>query len=161
MAAKLLNNLEVAFFPYVWGCEEICPFCKEPCAKTTHDDDHLCKQHRPRCCVGIRNTKTKIAANEACNYSVQSDCRYRCGVINCVCKCRSITYHPYRDYRTMFKNWDILPSPNVYETASFWLRFIAKHREELVNRYHYILKVPPEWNDISIEDALKSLEKYN
>lgn len=103
----------------LWGCDETCPFCNEPCVKQSnhHGSSHICKQHRPQCCRGIFNAKTRVASLSVCNYSIQSEGSYYCSVINRKCNCSTETLHLYKEFKIFNPQWDICPSLNMDDTS--------------------------------------------
>lgn len=65
----------------LWGCPEICMFCKEPCKNTTKDhvqEGHLhrCLQHRPEGIWGFRWRSSQKLQVEFCNHLVPSTYSY-------------------------------------------------------------------------------------
>lgn len=112
---SILSHANETLFEYLWGCNETCPFCNEPCVKQSNHDDsnHICKQHRPSCCQGVRDKKTRNASLSVCNFNIQSELAYSCAVINKKCKCSNETFHPYKNYREYNSQWDIQPFSNM------------------------------------------------
>lgn len=163
MEISILSHANEKLFEYLWGCNETCPFCNEPCVKQSKHDDsnHICKQHRPNCCKGVRDRFTGEAKLHVCNYKVRSDVSYSCAVINKKCKCSSETFHSYRDYKEINPQWDITPSSNMYDTTKFWMRFIGIYKKDLASHYGYSVRnVPYAWEKISLSEAIESLKNY-
>ena len=86
----------------VWGCTHVCPWCKEPCAKSAnnfkeHTDLHWCIQHRPAGVSGVRWGGTNTIAIESCNFSIcGSSFKMLCGNWSiCSPKCNNV-WHPCR-----------------------------------------------------------------
>jgi hypothetical protein len=148
----------------IWGCQEQCPFCGEPCAKGQDhgDSNHYCLQHRPSCCIGIRKVFTLKACLESCEFDIQSNKTHTCGVFKNACDadhrkgCGKI--HNYRDYKKYLPKWDIAPTSNMHDSSKYWMWFVATYKDELKNHYDYKLDhIPSSWNNITESEAEQSL----
>ncbi|XP_060592366.1 interferon-induced very large GTPase 1-like [Ruditapes philippinarum] len=151
----------------IWGCQEQCPFCGEPCTKNEDhtDSDHNCMQHRPLCCIGIRFVGSQIAELASCEFNVQTDITHRCEVFDYKCNngkrepC-SKEWHPYKDYKTILDEWYIAPSANMQDTCRYWMWFVATYKDRLLDKYQYKFDdIPSSWKDITKSSALKSLSE--
>lgn len=159
---NVLSMFEKVVVNFLWGCDELCPFCKEPCSKSQHvGGSHVCIQHRPSCCRGMRNEKSE-ACLEVCDYDVQSNSVYNCGAIDfkCSCKTGANTKHKYKKYKDLFPEWDIDVSSNMYGRTVFWIWFIARHQTQLADHFKYRIHVPDEWYNVTENDAKASLKFY-
>lgn len=157
----------------LWGCKEQCPFCSEPCYKTTpnhYDRDgqsHHCIQHRP---TGIRGYRWKSddtiggvtfhkdeLITETCNHwIVSTDMTFMCKGCS---KCPGGIFHHYREYNQFYPEWYVAPdSSNA--VPKYWMWFMAKYQVEL-GEMHGTLPptIPPQWLSIKREDALEDLLK--
>ncbi|XP_060600897.1 interferon-induced very large GTPase 1-like [Ruditapes philippinarum] len=150
----------------IWGCQEQCPFCGEPCAKGQDhgDSNHYSIQHRPLCCRGIRNYDTHNACLSSCEFDIQSNLSYTCGVFNYICHAEKRKdcgkSHFFRDYKTYLPNWDIAPTSNMHDSSKYWMWFVATYKDELKNHYNYkIDHIPSSWKNITKSEAEQSLEK--
>lgn len=159
---RVLAFINKHLFERSWGCNENCPFCQEPCVKAeAHVGDHICIQHRPVCCQGVRERRSQEASVTACNYNIQNDLAYSCSVIRRKCNCGTNDFHDYKKYKVHYPNWDIVPSSSMYDTSLFWIRFVGKYKKELGTHYGYkVNKVHDNWAEINEKDAIDSLEKY-
>ena len=155
----------------LWGCSAQCPFCREPCLDTSVDHYpgacHRCIQHRPQGVRGIHWYGTTDFVPDTCNYAVQSGAEYQCGVGNYACRkyggCKTTgdkwIWHPFREYKTNLKEWDIAPSA-TNNVSKYWMWFSATYRTQL-EEYHSIdVDIPQTWNDVSKAEALNSLRDY-
>lgn len=170
LGKNILAYFENHLVKFLWGCEAVCPFCKEPCSKSKHQDSaHRCSQHRPSCCSGLLTRKRfffffllpEVACLEVCNYCVQSSQTFSCATVGFACKCEIQTDHRYKKYKDTFPDWDVTPSSNMYETSSFWMRFVAKHSKNLAKYFNYKIDVPSGWQNISQKDVEDSLEFFS
>lgn len=162
LSDTVLTVLEKDVINFLWGCDECCPFCREPCSKGKHvDGSHVCIQHRPTCCRGMRDEQGK-ACLEVCNYDVSSNSVYNCGAIDfkCNCKVKSNTKHKYRKYQDVFPKWNIDVSSIRFSSTLFWIWFIARHQTQLADDFKYRICVPDSWYDVTEEDARASLNVY-
>ncbi|WAR09578.1 GVIN1-like protein [Mya arenaria] len=157
-----------SLFDKCWGCPEVCPFCHEPCMKSKdHGGKHQCLQHRPLGGKGSRWIKSNEIVLNTCNFLVNTMTRrYRCSLVSNKCGCKKTmtecnVYHPYRNYKEFFKNWDIMPSSDPHGCCKFWLWFVGKFAEDLKKHHEYkISEIPDSWFQISDAEALKSLDAY-
>lgn len=148
----------------IWGCQEQCVFCGEPCAKDQNHEGskHYSIQHRPKCCKGTYQISTNLAALESCPFKVQSDTTHACNVFNYVCSngkqedCGKAHY--YKDFKTYFPDWDIPPSSNMHDSSEFWMWFVATYKDQLKEEHGYqIDHIPSSWGTITTSEAKESL----
>ncbi|XP_052812148.1 interferon-induced very large GTPase 1-like isoform X2 [Mya arenaria] len=170
-----------SMFDDIWGCPELCPFCREPCIKGkvhTPDLKHECLQHKPPSFKGVRG-KYNNYCFDVCNYEVGLRTSvYRCSDINGACGCtksklpdifaimfsyvgvQSGQFHLYNKYMDteLFKYWDIKVSKDTEECSRFWAWFsFSKYNkicEKLVGKHE---NIPERWKKISKEKAIASL----
>ena len=87
----------------IWGCEEQCPFCAEPCCETSTNHwpgkAHTCVQHRPQGLNGYHKVGTKKLVIETCSYDVQSGTHFICYGGSCHSDGDS---HSYKEYKTRY-----------------------------------------------------------
>lgn len=152
---------EAYLVPFLWGCNEVCWFCNEPCAKSiAPGHKHMCKQHRPGCCRGIREKGCHTAKMTVCNFDVKTSDTYNCKVIKFKCKCKTLQSHSYKSYRKILTDWDIEPFNDRHRTSMFWMRFVAKHERSLSEQYSCKIDVPKEWKQITENEALENLDAF-
>ncbi|PAA81180.1 hypothetical protein BOX15_Mlig023000g1 [Macrostomum lignano] len=132
----------------MWGCKEQCPFCNEPCSKTSADSDHHCIQHRPQAVNGVRELGTCEATFGTCEYYVSSDYGF-------------LNFHgksgQYKEYRKYFSDWTI--NPDASNTGSkFWMWFCWRFEDEIKSRHVFKTnRLPGQWKNVSKQDAIDSL----
>ncbi|XP_060553582.1 interferon-induced very large GTPase 1-like [Ruditapes philippinarum] len=149
----------------IWGCQEQCPFCGEPCAKSRDHvgSTHYSLQHRPTCCTGSRNFSTNDACLTSCEFHIQSDFKHSCRVFNNICYVENNECdgeHLYSAYKTYLPDWDIAPTSNMYESSKYWIWFVVKYKQQLKRKYGYgIDNIPSSWNNVTISEAIESLNK--
>lgn len=135
----------------LWGCTELCRFCKEPCVDT--DRHHLqygirhhCLQHRP---CGIAGMKLSN------NMLIPMDCK-RIVTTNDEYKEVNGETRKYRDYRTHFPDWDICPSS---DDSKYWIWIFVKFQKELKEMHNAEFPdYPNEWDSITKAEAIASLD---
>ncbi|OCT64675.1 hypothetical protein XELAEV_18045772mg [Xenopus laevis] len=65
--------------------------------------------------------------------------------------------HPYKEYRTIYPNWDILPDPNI-EASDYWKYVLKEFNEHFAEEYEARPgEYPKEWNTITKAQAEKCL----
>lgn len=140
----------------LWGCEEKCMFCSEPCKNTdkAHGDFdvlHHCIQHRPQGINGFHRIIDRSLVVDFCNVLIQGDVGYFISdsdVITGIAR-------KYKEYKTHYPNWDIQPT---YDTSKYWMYVMCTYQHKLKDFYRLKLPhIPSSWNDITLEDALNSL----
>lgn len=134
----------------LWGCTEICMFCKEPCMNTNKDhvkEGHLhrCLQHRPQGIGGFRWMGSKKLVVEFCNHLVSSDYIY----------IMTGKTGPYKQFKTHFPDWDIAPNA---DTSKYWMWVTCKYQNELIKMHNTQLPdIPINWKSITKQIAIDSL----
>lgn len=134
----------------LWGCPEICMFCKEPCMNTNKDHvkeghPHRCLQHRPQGIGGFRWLHNQKLSVEFCNHLVSSNLVYMIPGKS----------GPYKNFKTHFPDWDIPPNS---DTSKYWMWVICKYQHELIKMHNTQLPdIPINWKSITKEIAIDSL----
>ncbi|KAK3083931.1 hypothetical protein FSP39_005555 [Pinctada imbricata] len=149
------------FFSSVWGCKELCPWCKEPCERCVHkgnNEKHRCIQHRPDGLAGVSWIQSGELVAETCNFLVQSRATKRCGAW---CKCPLPfcgVWHECRRYKDYMDEWDI--ETDVDLTASvYWAWFMNTYKDNLAKLFRkQCTKLPKEWSKYTKENAKRSLD---
>ena len=135
----------------IWGCEEKCMFCREPCKNTdkrhvSDNIDHHCIQHRPQGIGGFRSFSDDTLVVDFCNSLIQSDEMYTLD---------TLAFRKYKEYKAHYPEWYIQPT---YDTSKYWMYVICKYQHQLKDMYHTALPhIPTTWNDITKEEAIDSL----
>ena len=153
----------------LWGCLELCPFCREPCLNSDpdHTNSHKCIQHRPTGICGDRHQNTRLLCLDTCGKRITSNLSSNCAVYSYECRksghCTATdedTFHPCKDYKIYCPKWDIAPDP-ADEASDYWKWAICTFGGQLLNTYSGAkLEIPPLWKKINLRDAKKSLRKY-
>lgn len=134
----------------IWGCTEICVFCKIPCIRThkDHVDDelrHHCAQHRPGGIAGMKSSDNMLILTDCqlivTTYTGYKDVQGKTG--------------KYIDYRENFPDWDICPSSDI---SKYWIWILVKFQKELEGMHDAVFpKYPSNWYSISKAEAIYSL----
>lgn len=156
-------------FKTLWGCEEQCPFCGEPCYRSAgHLKDgmkHACIQHRP---IGVSGTvygeKDNRLILESCSFQVQArkaefTCMACSGKCNVAGKCspNSIMSHKFKCYRTHFPDWEIPPCTTM-DKSKYWIWVLKTFKTDMAEEHGVpIPKIPKSWGSITYKEAMKSL----
>ncbi|KAK3084287.1 hypothetical protein FSP39_011091 [Pinctada imbricata] len=146
-------------FEKLWGCKEVCPWCKEPCryAAVNHNVKHECIQHRPIGVGGIHDSFSRQLIIESCNFKVQSSQKMKCGEW-CGCDSLCLRFHAYKEYKKYLPNWDIAPQVDM-RSSRYWTWFMCTFREDLIQHYQVSFpKIPQSWRKITQEEAIESLQ---
>ena len=99
------------------GCIERCPFCGEQCEITDSNHlqcgkDHYIHIHRPQCLGKFTWHISQKLVLDLCTFSVESENSFRNQDTN-------ETWVPYKDYRTIYKNWCI-SNESPTEAPKYW-----------------------------------------
>ena len=142
----------------VWGCPEVCPFCREPCSHSeeNHAVKHQCVQHRPRGVGGLRDEGDKLAIY-TCNYAVADP--------SCTFSPPESTESddvqiPVKKYQEYYPDWDIPPISGMYDSSLYWIWFMAQNAKNLAKYYEVeVPTIPVYWKKITPEKAQRSLTR--
>jgi hypothetical protein len=151
LTVKWKQNVVSIIMDKIWGCEEKCMFCNEPCKNTdkshvSDNIDHHCIQHRPNGIGGFRKTSDKSFSVEFCNSLIQSTNRY---------SIKGSAYKDYKDYKTHYPDWYIQPT---YDTSKYWMYVLCKYQHQLKDLQCSTLPhLPTTWYNITKEEAIDSL----
>uniref|UniRef100_A0A672GEU0 Si:dkey-85k7.12 n=1 Tax=Salarias fasciatus TaxID=181472 RepID=A0A672GEU0_SALFA len=140
-------------FQRVIGCGKQCPFCAVPCeAGGEAHTQHWASLHRPRG-LGRRTWKdTDKLITDICSSAVVSDVRFSCKETN-------HQYHPYKDYRKIFPDWDISPDGSL-EASDYWKYIMTKYNDDFAKEYDAkSADIPAAWRKITPQQAKESLQK--
>ena len=151
LTVKWKQNVVSIIMDKIWGCEEKCMFCREPCKNTNkchvnENVDHHGIQHRPQGMGGFYNISDKSLNVDFCNFLIQSKQRYSFD---------HVVFRNYNEYKTHYPDWNIQPT---YDTSKYWMYVLCKYQHQLKDMYHAELPhLPTTWNDITKEEAIASL----
>uniref|UniRef100_A0A3P9DSL9 Si:dkey-85k7.12 n=1 Tax=Maylandia zebra TaxID=106582 RepID=A0A3P9DSL9_9CICH len=135
------------------GCGKQCPFCKAPCdAGGRGHTEHFAVLHRPEGLGKYTWHVTKKLVTDICSSLVISDNSFRCIDTNG-------RWHPYKNYKEIYPDWKIPPDSSL-EASDYWKYVMAKYNTDLAKEYNANpADIPESWNDITKEQAEKSLKK--
>jgi hypothetical protein len=145
-------------FKILWGCNEVCPLCMEPCAnpRSGHwvsdgDECHTTIQHKAHGISGNRWSYNDALLIEPCNHLITTDTNEMISMTE---------GRPMKDYKRYYPSWDIAPIKGV-DSCPYWMRFMYQYRQQLVDYYNATDKeLPASWGSITETDALHSLRKF-
>ncbi|KAE8278949.1 hypothetical protein D5F01_LYC22531 [Larimichthys crocea] len=139
-------------FTKLIGCGQQCPFCKSSCdAGGQQHKEHFTSLHRPEGLGRFRWRSTGKLVVDICSSSVCSDNRFRCSATN-------HEWHPYKDYRTIFKDWRITSDKSL-EASDYWKYVLAKFNKEFAKEYNaQPADIPYTWKSITHKQARESLK---
>ncbi len=144
-------------FTSMFGCQNVCPFCKGLCDQTVqnHASNHSTRIHRPQGLAGYRYVATGILDVTICTTDVAGTGKFR----NLD---TSGEPHPYKDYRLVndyYKSWTIPPDPS-FEASTYWQWFMATFSKELAE--HFEAKqpnIPAAWKNRTFREAKDQLRR--
>ena len=156
----------------LWGCTELCPFCKEPCqhSEKNHTTEHKCLQHRPKGIEGTRDIETMVLEMTTCAKNITLKTRANCAAHSYKCResgnCTGAStdseevFHDYKDYKIYLPDWDIAPDA-ADEASAYWKWAVCTFEREILDAYPgRKLEIPRSWKYTTLKDALDSLRKY-
>uniref|UniRef100_A0A669E0C9 VLIG-type G domain-containing protein n=1 Tax=Oreochromis niloticus TaxID=8128 RepID=A0A669E0C9_ORENI len=135
------------------GCGKRCPFCKAPCdAGGGGHTEHFAVLHRPQGLGGFRWPNTQKLVTDICSSLVISDQHFRCSATN-------HEYHPYKRYRDIYPDWNILPDVSL-EASDYWKYVMTKYNYDFAKELNAVpADIPLAWNVITKQQAEKSLKE--
>ncbi|XP_075784756.1 up-regulator of cell proliferation-like isoform X2 [Pelodiscus sinensis] len=140
-------------FKRVFGCGKQCPFCKVPCeAVGTDHTEHFASVHRPQGLGKYHRLKTNKLICKICTTAVHSSGTFRCPETQW-------EDHPFKEYRAIFPYWRIQPDPDI-NTSEYWKFVFKEFNGEFAKAYKAKpAALPRDWEKITQEQALQSLEE--
>ncbi|XP_062300478.1 up-regulator of cell proliferation-like [Scomber scombrus] len=150
-----LKNLNVKpqneLFNRLIGCGKQCPFCKAPCeAGANQHTEHFTSMHRSQGLGKYRSLWSQKLVTDICSSLVISDQKFSCETTNG-------SFHPYKDYKEIFKDWKIAPDVSL-EASDYWKYVMTKFNNEFAKEYKAKPAViPTSWNNITDKEAEASL----
>ncbi|XP_015229268.1 PREDICTED: LOW QUALITY PROTEIN: up-regulator of cell proliferation-like [Cyprinodon variegatus] len=143
-------------FNRVIGCGKQCPFCKIPCdAGGKAHTEHFASLHRPDGLGQYRWEDSEKLTTDICSSLVISGLRF-------CCFATKNEYHPYKNYKEIFPNWDIRPDSSL-EASDYWKYVLVKYNKKFAEAYDAKpADIPFWWNFITKDQAIESLrESFN
>ena len=138
----------------IWGCEEKCPFCHEPCCISKghlHQGagiNHECLHHRPEGTVKSMCEKKRTLKVYNCNYKVaQKRLQYKL----------PSGKHKYKSYKKYYPHWLIEESESMCN-SDYWQWFSVTFGKELaIQQGCKPPKLPASSTRVTKQQAIKSL----
>ncbi|XP_034146968.1 interferon-induced very large GTPase 1-like [Esox lucius] len=139
-------------FTSLFGCGEVCPFCKAPCeAGRKEHSKHFTFIHRPQGIHGWKRTDTKVLVTDICSSDVISENKFNLSLVG-ACN------HLYKDYQKYFPDW-IIPGDSSIEATDYWKYVMATFNERIAEDNDGLpADIPEDWKTLTPEDAMKCLE---
>uniref|UniRef100_A0A803JUF1 Uncharacterized LOC100490671 n=1 Tax=Xenopus tropicalis TaxID=8364 RepID=A0A803JUF1_XENTR len=136
-------------FKRVFGCGKQCPFCRVPCeAGGTDHKIHFASIHRPTGLGRYRSLFTQALCHDICTINVSGNKSFIA---------ESQSSHPYKEYRAVFPDWDILPDQS-FEASEYWKYVLKLFNEKFAEEYDSRpAEYPEEWNTITKAQAERCL----
>ena len=130
----------------LWGCEETCPFCFEPCMYTNpnhadkHSKQHSCLQHR------IWGVSNFVGKPIECDFDLQT--------------CSSKVADKGEVYNTFLQEgWDVEPD-GALDSANYWKWFLYTFRMEVVPEMEMKKRpIPNTWKNTTEKMARESIKR--
>ncbi len=137
------------------GCTAQCPFCGEQCdlldPNHENDCDHRIEIHRISCLKGKRWKDSGVMTTHFCQASVSH--------ADLLFEHKEDEYHPYNDYKSIYKNWEIAPDISS-EGSLYWQWFVGKYYENIAKEFGAKPPdVPDEWRHIEWSTVEKNLKE--
>ncbi|XP_073491662.1 interferon-induced very large GTPase 1-like isoform X3 [Aquarana catesbeiana] len=135
----------------VIGCGKQCPFCKVPCeAGGGNHKEHFASVHRPRGLAQHVNEDTKALDHSICSSNVISNKTF----MNAEGK-----PHQYKDYQKYYPDWTI-QSNTTADSSDYWKFVLIQFNKSFAKLYNANpANLPEDWQKLTREEALKSLNK--
>ena len=131
----------------LWGCEEICPFCFEPCMYTNprhaekHSKHHRCLQHR------IWGVSNYIGKHSESDFDLQT----------CSWKVADKGGEVYNTF--LREGWDVEPD-GALDSANYWKWFLYTFRMEVVPEMEMKNRpIPNTWKNTTEKMARESIKR--
>ncbi|XP_031749222.1 up-regulator of cell proliferation-like [Xenopus tropicalis] len=136
----------------VLGCGKKCPFCNAPC-ETRGDDhqEHFVSAHRPKGLAQYTFAEDNNLCTASCSTDIISNGAFRNPDTEG-------TWHPYREYRSVYPQWIILPEINPTYSL-YWKFVLTQFNYDFANLFQANpADIPEEWLKITQRQALSSLQ---
>ncbi|KAM9398969.1 up-regulator of cell proliferation-like [Salvelinus alpinus] len=140
-------------FTSLFGCGEVCPFCKAPCeAGGKEHRKHHASIHRPQGICGNRDRYSHKLVFEICSSLVVSDKVFNNAETGG-------TYHLYKDYQKYYPDWIITGDPSI-EASEYWKYVMATFNERIAEDTNALpADIPEDWKALTCDDAIRSLKR--
>uniref|UniRef100_A0A3B3RIN7 VLIG-type G domain-containing protein n=1 Tax=Paramormyrops kingsleyae TaxID=1676925 RepID=A0A3B3RIN7_9TELE len=150
---KLPLKPQDELFSRVFGCGEMCPFCRVPCeAGGDKHETHHASIHRPEGIGQYRWETTDILCTEICSYLVASEVKFKNSKTNG-------EWVPYKEYRSIYPEWHIQADTSI-KASDYWKYVFAQFNDRFAEEYcAKPAELPSDWLLLEKEDAMKCLDK--
>ncbi|XP_061107794.1 interferon-induced very large GTPase 1-like [Conger conger] len=140
-------------FNRVFGCGRQCPFCKAPCeAGGKSHTEHFASIHRPQGIGRCRNEDSMKLVCDICSTSVASETRFKSTETEG-------KFHPYKEYQSIYPDWRIQPDTSI-QASDYWKYVFTRFNKQFAQEYEAEpADIPPQWRDITQDQAMASLEE--
>ncbi|XP_075037382.1 up-regulator of cell proliferation-like [Mixophyes fleayi] len=137
----------------VMGCRQQCPFCRVPCDNEGGNHrNHSAFIHRPKGLGNYTWSHNNELVTDICSTAVISSDKFK----NLETKGK---WHPYKEYRTYYPDWDIRPDPNS-KSSDYWKYIFVQFNQEFADEYKVKPSdLPGDWKKITKEQASASLKE--
>ncbi|XP_072563606.1 up-regulator of cell proliferation-like [Paramormyrops kingsleyae] len=149
---KLPFKPQDELFSKMFGCGEMCPFCKVPCeAGGDKHEYHHASIHRPEGIGRYRWQSTEILCTEICSYLVASEVKFKNSKTN-------EEWVPYKEYWRIYPEWHIQSDTSI-KASDYWKYVFAQFNDQFAKKYRAKpAELPPDWLLLTKEDARKCLD---
>uniref|UniRef100_A0A8C5QDM0 VLIG-type G domain-containing protein n=1 Tax=Leptobrachium leishanense TaxID=445787 RepID=A0A8C5QDM0_9ANUR len=150
---KFILKPEDELLKKVIGCGKRCPFCKVPCeAGGSGHKEHYASIHRPKGLGRVSWDSDNRLVTGICSTFVKTKDNFKSAETE-------QKWHPYKDYRTIYPDWNIQPDPSL-ESSDYWKYVFVKFNDQFAKEYKAEpAKLPAGWREITKEQALESLKE--
>ncbi|XP_070293244.1 interferon-induced very large GTPase 1-like [Salvelinus sp. IW2-2015] len=138
-------------FTNLFGCGEVCPFCKAPCeAGGKEHTEHFTSIHRPQGVSGLECSETTVLVTDICSSDVISDNTFQTTLTG-------DKPHPYKDYQKYYPDWRIRGDSSI-KASDYWKYVMAKFNARIAKDKGSVpAHIPEDWKALTADDAMKSL----
>ncbi|KAE8578403.1 hypothetical protein XENTR_v10023517 [Xenopus tropicalis] len=147
--SKVVVKPVYELFKRVFGCGKQCPFCRVPCEAGGNDHEiHFASIHRPTGLGRYRYIFSQTLCHDICTTNVSGNKSF----IHL-----NDSSHPYKEYRTIYPDWNILPDPSI-EASDYWKYVLKEFNDQFAEEYKaQPADYPEKWNTITKAQAERCL----
>uniref|UniRef100_A0A803J5F5 Uncharacterized LOC100490671 n=1 Tax=Xenopus tropicalis TaxID=8364 RepID=A0A803J5F5_XENTR len=137
-------------FKRIFGCGKQCPFCRVPCeAGGEHHKNHFASIHKPTGLGRYRSFFSQTLCHDICTTNISGNKSFIA---------ESQSSHPYKEYRAVYPDWDILPDQSI-EASDYWKYVLKEFNDQFAEEYEgRPAEYPEEWNTITKAQAEKCVD---
>ncbi|KAJ8268791.1 hypothetical protein COCON_G00113980 [Conger conger] len=140
-------------FNRMFGCGRQCPFCNAPCeAGGKSHTEHFASIHRPQGIGGYRYEESRKLLCDICSTYVASEIEFKSPETEW-------ELHPYKEYQSIYPDWCIQPDTSIL-ASDYWKYIFTRFNKQFAKKYKAKpAKIPPQWRDITQDQAMASLKE--